>query len=257
MDEELKVIEKWGEFVGEFYHELMTEPFTEQTVELARSFGPERPDWMGTIAGVGCFDEPELMEEAKQFALGTMRYDLEPHEVDESECGQVSGAALIVGAFVLMAILFGFVALPTRAGMDVKSQAADSLEQVIPLDASQYESVDMIINEPGVTRDTVASLDDIRVSCEGFATDKSISHAVKVHGAEALAAYSCFEKHPNPAATWKNKNTGNAAKICFEGSNFFIEIVDKIDREITAFKRNSARSMGEVGNYLKAQGYVK
>ena len=79
------------------------------------------------------------------------------------------------------------------------------------------------------------------------------SHA-DIHGQEAIDAKTCLDKH-GAAQIWINGR--RKAEVCYEGSNFFIRIVDKITGEVTMFKRTGARTLGDVGNYLKASGYTR
>ena len=88
----------------------------------------------------------------------------------------------------------------------------------------------------------------------GAQADQSLSHGW-IHGADATNADNCFERH-GAAQIWFNPTTGRTANVCFEGNNFFIQILDRAGYEVTRFKRNSARSLGDIGKYLKNNGYT-
>lgn len=89
--------------------------------------------------------------------------------------------------------------------------------------------------------------------------DMSVSHAEVRHGTEAEAAQRCLDRH-GPAQTWSKPSMNRMANVCFEGKDFYIQILEKRDGtwyEITKFLRTQAKSLGDVGQYLKSNGYVK
>jgi hypothetical protein len=85
------------------------------------------------------------------------------------------------------------------------------------------------------------------------ARDLGRSHAAK-HGQEAITAQQCFDKY-GVTQQWKRPADGYKANICYLGMQFFIQIVDEQGGEVTKFERKGAKSLGDVGNYLKSTGY--
>lgn len=89
--------------------------------------------------------------------------------------------------------------------------------------------------------------------------DMSVSHAEVRHGTEAEAAQRCLDKY-GPAQTWSKPSMNRMANVCYEGKDFYIQILEKRDGtwyEITKFLRTQAKSLGDVGQYLKSNGYVR
>jgi hypothetical protein len=99
------------------------------------------------------------------------------------------------------------------------------------------------------------AVDDAAAAIAGAQVDQSQSHGLFKHGTDAIDANNCFEKR-GVSQTWFNPANGRTANICYDGPNFFVQIVDKLGYEITRFKKNGANCLGDVGRYLKSGGYV-
>jgi len=86
------------------------------------------------------------------------------------------------------------------------------------------------------------------------------SHAIDRHGiAVVTSADQCFKKY-GVVQTWTNPTTGYRANICYEGANFFVQIIKKVGdqwQEVTKFKRDCPDGLGSMGRYLKEAGYVR
>lgn len=78
-------------------------------------------------------------------------------------------------------------------------------------------------------------------------------HAVMKHSTDANLARQCSSR--NDAIKFYNPSTRRTAFICDINGVFGIQIVDELQREVTAFLKNKMKNFGQVTQYMRNAGY--
>jgi hypothetical protein len=195
------------------------------------ALGEHRPDWIEALANGDTEKLPAVVGVAKELIAAD-----EPKIDDRGVPGQggllraqkgqsLTEVALGLGVLALIAFLIiGLMQSP--AGQEMQAAAEQGLSNIM---------ADAAVAAP--------------------ARDLGRSHAAK-HGEEAITADQCFGKY-GVYQQWTRPTDGYKANVCFLGTQFFIQIVDEAGGEVTKFQRKAARSLGDVGDYLKSSGYKR
>lgn len=82
------------------------------------------------------------------------------------------------------------------------------------------------------------------------------NHAVQKHGGDAFNALDCARKAVNASMLIGLKRSdGRIAIACQDGAKFFVLIFGADKGNVTAFPKETAKSLQEVVEYLRRTGY--
>ena len=81
-------------------------------------------------------------------------------------------------------------------------------------------------------------------------------HALVRHGPEAMTAQNCFNGGGMILSAFLDPETGRKASICKMGGEYFVSIDDSDGGNITMFRRDFARCLRDVIDYLNRSGFT-
>ncbi|TRZ51168.1 hypothetical protein D4S03_05515 [bacterium] len=82
------------------------------------------------------------------------------------------------------------------------------------------------------------------------------THALFRHGPMALSAQNCFNGSGTIRTAFLDPETGRKASVCEMAGKFFVSIDDRNGNNITMFRRDFARSVRDVADYLRRSGFT-
>jgi hypothetical protein len=186
--------------------------------------GEHRPDWMEALANGDPERWPAVVEVAKEL-IAADEPEQKPGVLAPQKGQSLVEYAVGLGILALIAMLIiGWMGTP--AGQEMAAAAEQGVSNIM---------ADAAVAAPAV--------------------DQGRSHAFK-HGAENITAQQCFDRY-GVYQQWRRPADGYKANICFLGTQFFVQIVDETGGEVTKFQRKAAKTLGDVGRYLKDSGYIQ